>query len=388
MAQQIAVNDVLLRARDYCGNYSYGQANQNQQLRAVDSAVNYLKNLIGLPNDEAKYQFYFAADNAYYNLPSDFQEYLSLYYDEAALNTINRAWQYRPYQEVLPRLGGYPGINTVSSTTINGPHQLLLWGTNVTGSQLVESFDINIWTPTGDASNNHIDSTVFYQGTASNNFTITYATGTATLTSPNISMSFEQLFQDNGNLNLYAYFASTDVISVAIKLLTDTGDYWTITQTTQANSSAWALNQWNKITFPTSAAVQTGAPNANNITKIQIVFMVPSNFGTVLNMRVDDLYVTYPDLLDLIYVSNYKATNAAGTKIVEIGALTDVLNYDWDFIEPIALQTALYLFPQLRADPQWFQIYQSIMNSTLKTWARRWPKRRDQNNFRRTQLLR
>lgn len=385
----MTVQDVILRIGDITGNYSVGQSTNDQKIRAVDYAVNYLKNTIGLPQDTQKYQFYFAGDNNYYDVPSDFQEFQGLFYDIQGNNTTGRAWNYRPDVEVFKRIGDYPGQNTVSLTYTNKPTgQLLLWGENITPIQTLETFDVNLWTASGDASAAATDTTVFYEGNASERFTLGYSTGTGTLTSPAMSLSLQQLFQKFGNLNLYAYFPSTAVTSVALKLLTDTGNYWTITQTAQASGAPWTLNQWNKLTFPTSSAVQTGTPSASNITQIQIVFTIPNTFGTVQNFRVDDLYMVFPDLLDLIYLSNYKGTSQTGSKISILSNLSDTLNYAQDFIEPISVIAAEYIFPQLRADLNWMQFFGGKNQKILSAWARRFPKRRTQNDFTRTTIQR
>jgi hypothetical protein len=384
----MTVNDVVLRLGDHLGNYSVGQVSTDQKIRAVDSAVNYMKNMIGLPNDEKKYSFYYTADVSYYNTPSDFQEALTLYYDNQNENVIGNQWNYRPYQEILPMIGSWPNQNTWGHTTINGKHQLLLWGTNIIQSQLIESFDVNVWATSGDASGNHIDTTVYQQGGGSNAFNITYSTGKAILTSPAISVDVSTLFKEFGNLNLYVDFASTNVTSVQLILTSTTGNYYTLTATTASGGAAFLANNWNQLVFPTSAAVATGNPLASSISSVQIVFNIPSNFGSVTNMRVDNFYMSFPDLLDFIYLSNAKGVDANGNSKSVLTALSDVLSYDWDFIEPISLQAALYSWPQLRGDPNFMQIYQQTQNATLKTWGRRYPKKRLANDFMRTQLRR
>ncbi len=68
--------------------------------------------------------------------------------------------------------------------------------------------------------------------------------------------------------------------------------------------------------------------------------------------------------------------------------MDDVINLDEDFIEPIGLKAAMYLWPQLRGDLEFMQVYRAECMDVMKAWARNWPKSRLENNFSRTQLRR
>ncbi len=388
------VNDVILRASDYVANYSTGQSTTPQKIRAVDASVNYIKRLLGFPQDERKASFLYTSDNFYYNLSTiapDYQEPIGLYYDDPRKNNPKegRAWEYRPYTELLPQTGNWPNLNNQWSTTpINGSWQLLLLGSNQLSGQMLETFDQNVWSASGDASNAHTDVNIKYQGVASEAFNITYSTGQAILTSNSVNWDFITVIQNQAFFNAYAYFPSTNVTSVEFRFQSSAGNYYSMVSTTKSDGTAWTLNQWNKITWSTSGATIVGSPNIQNINELQIIFNIPVGFGTVPNFRIDDLYYIYPDLMDFIYSSNIKGTNSAGSPISTYTSITDIITYDDDFIEPISLYTALYIQPQLRANPQWYQMYQQNFMQFIKTYARSWPKKRLSNNYSRAKLQR
>lgn len=384
-----SVQQVVDRVGDYVGNYSTGQSTTAQKIRGVDFSVNYLKNMLGFPQDETKYEFLYFSSNFFYSAPTDYQEALGLYYDIAGNNFPQEGarWDYRPYQELLVKQGQWPGVpNAWSMTNINGSNQMMLLGTNRMPGQLIESFDNNVWTASGDASAAATDHNVYIQGSGSESFTLTYGTGTATLTSNVVYWNFYPLILNLGYFGLEVYFPSTNVTNVKVIFQSSPGNSYTMTATTNSDGDAWQLNAWNKLYFPTSGATITGSPVLTNINQIKIQFTIPSNFGSVPLFRVDDLYTVFPDTMDLIYTTNSKGTNAAGATISILTALTDTIKYDYDFIEPIALQSAMYIMPQLRTDPAFMQMYNQQFVQMVKLWARRWPKKRTASNFFRTRL--
>lgn len=386
----ITVNDVILRAQDHLANYSTGQVNTDMKIRGVDAAINYLKNVISFPFDTKKYRFYYSADNFYYNCPSDFQEAQGLYYDDATKNFPQQGmkWDYRPDEEILVKTGQFPTVgNYWSHTTVNGTHQILMLGQNQQNGQVLETFNTVLWTPSGDANTATTDTTTYYLGTASEKFNITYSTGVATLTSPTVYWNFTSLVQYQGNINLYLYMPSTSVTSVTFNFQSSSGNSYSMTATAQADGTAWQLNQWNKLTFPISSATITGTPVLTNINQLSISINVPNTFGSVAGFRVDNLYTVYPDYMDLIYMSNTKATDGiTGASKSIITATTDILPYDNDWIEPIALYTALYAMPQLNSDLNFMSMYRANFTDILKVWSRRSPRRRTENNRPRTRM--
>lgn len=385
------VQDVLNRTGDWVSNYSTGQVTQAAKIRAVDYSVNHLKRLLGFPQDEVKSTFLYTSDNLYYPCPSDFQEVIGLFYDSQKANfpMFGRAWQYRPYQEILRMTGQYPGTaNWFSHTTINGSHQIIMLGTNQMGGQLIESFDSNVYTASGDANSATNDTNFKYQGSASEKFTLTYSTGTATLTSPTVFWDFTSTVNNSGFFNLYVYFPSTNVTNVKFQFGSSPTNYYTQTVTQNANGQSWQLNTWNKLTFATSSAVPTGTPVLTNINFFKIIFTIPSNFGTVAGFHVDDLYTTIPDLMDLVYYSTNKGTNLAGSTISQFTAITDSMSYDYDFIEPLAMDAALYLQPSLRSDFNFMQLYKQNYMEFVRLYSRTHPKIRTQNDRTRTRLSR
>lgn len=386
----IAVSDVLLRVGDHVGNYSTGQADVAQKIRAVDSAVNYLKRKIGFPGDERKYSLLFGSDVMYYDLPVDFQESITLNYQNSSYNVPANYWDYRPYQEILARTGMF-GHNTWGHITAHaGRHQLLLSGQNINQGTTIETFDMNVWTPSGDASAATLDTVVKVQGSASQRFTITHATGTATLTSPTLALDLRDFVEQRGAFRCYFFLPTvTDLTNLKIRYQSSTGNYYEATATNQADGTNFEANEFNLVSFSTVGAVATGTPDLSSINEIQLIWTTGAGFGTQASCRVDWLYTIIPDELDLIYYSKYKGTDASGaTQKVTLTSESDIITLDEDFIEPISLKAALYLAPQLLRDATFQQLYQAEFTDVIRTWARSWPRKRIENNYLRTVLRR
>lgn len=386
----IQVQDVILQMGDRVGNASVGQATTEQKIRAIDSAVNYLRRRIGLPTYERKFEFQFASDVPYNDCPDDFQESLALVYDDANNNTPANFWDYRPYRELLTKTGVWPASNKWAHLTANtGSHQLLLLGNNIKQGSTIETFDNTLWTASGDASGIALDTITKVQGSASQKFTITHNTGVSTLTSPAVGFDFRALHENRGVFRYYPFIpTTTGLTNLQIRYQSSTGNYYTITATTTANGEAFSANEFNFVSFPTASAVATGSPNLASINQIQIIWNTAVGFGTQASCRVDWLYTIVPDDMNLIYLTKYKGQNSTGTEITTLTAVDDEINLDDDYIEPIAIKAAMYLWPQLQGDLNFMQMYQSEFMDVMRAWARQWPKSRLENNFSRTQLRR
>lgn len=382
----ILVNDIILRARDHCGNYSTEQSTEAQFIRAVDSSVNKVFQRLGFP--QGKQTIYFSEDVVFYDLDAIFREYINLVYTDSDLNIAANYWEYQAYNQLAKKSGSTIN-NRCSITTINNSNkQLALRGTNIQQGATLESFDTTLWTASGDVSGIALDTNIKVQGAASQRFTFTQNTLEAVVGRDDYQFDFTSLHNNYGALRCYHFMSSVDFDDITLRYGTDSSNYYEITITANADGSAWELNDWNLLGFDTRNKVITGSPDESDITFIEFVFDMEVGFGTVQNYRIDWLYTVYPDELDLLFYTNVKGETSTGTAITTITATTDYVDAEDDWIELFAMESALYVFPQLRGDKEYMMLYSQNKNDMIKLWARQNPRIRNQNNYQDTRLRR
>ena len=374
----INVQDVVTRIEDWAGSYSVGQSTLEQKVRAVDFATNILFQRLGY--NQGIYTFKYFQDTVFYDLPSTFKEYIALSYHDVNDNTPVNTWAYRPYQEIS-RITGSGFGNFAGITSANtGSKQLAMIGTNLTQGATLDSFDDTLWTASEDASAIAFDYNIKVQGSASQKFTITQSLSEAII-SRIVDYDFTNLHTMGGALKIYTFLPSVDLLYIKIKYGTDSSNYYTINVTENADGSAWTVNDWNLLGFMTDDKVTIGSPDETNITFVQVIYALDAGFGTVTSFRLDWLYTSFPDELDLLHYTTIKGTDSTGANITKVTDTTDNINLDDDFIEPLALKATLYVFPQLRGDVNFMQLYQSDYTDMLKLFGRSRPRIRNQNDY-------
>lgn len=381
----VTLQNVLNYTNDEIGNYTTGNVNNDVKIRAINRAIEWVKRNLGLPTDEKIQTFWFSADQIFYDLNSDFDESLQLLYNDRNLNTPGSRWEYRTYPEIFERTGS-ARQNLFSITNVNGTKQLVVHGYNRFGSQTILTLDSDDnWTADDDASNIAVDTNQKYEGTGSLSFDITNATGVASIYNDNVNFDLESLFERHGYIKLWAYMTDNDIDDIAVKLFTDASNYYTITATEADDGTAFAENEWQKIGFAADDAVATGSPDPSQITKIQIEFDLGSGFTSAADFRVDQVFTAYPDKMDFIYYSSIKGTDSTGTtNKTTLTDVTDILSISGqyeDLAEPIAQRAAVLLWPQLKGDKEQYLILKNELKENMKSFARRWPRKRTQNNY-------
>lgn len=391
------VQDVLNRVGDWLSNYNVGTVTTDSKIRAVDHAVNYLKRMLGFPQDEVKTTFYYLSNNFFYALPTDFQDPIGLFYDSNFKNIprYGPKWEYRPYQELMGRTGNYPATtNQWSITTVNGSNQVMLLGTNVNPGGTLDTLSaVNSWTATGGASAlaqdvNNFPSNFGLTGSSLKFTAASHAShATSGIQNLTVNYSINNLISDDGHVEFYTMMSSNLVTSITLVLTTSTGNNFSFTETADYNGNAFETSTWQKISFAGTDAVITGSPSSLNIKNVSITYNLASGY-TGGTFWVNDLYYVFPDLMDLYYYSTKKGTDINGATIYQYTAVTDNIPYDFDFIEPIALRAAYYLNPSLRQDPAWAQMYSSEFTNFVKLYSRSHKKIRTRNDATRHRLSR
>ena len=177
-----------------------------------------------------------------------------------------------------------------------------------------------------------------------------------------------------------------NITSVAIKLQSSVGNYYTITTTTADDGTAFVQNEFQKIGFHTEDAVATGTPDLTAITKVTIEFALGASFTSAADFLIDQLFTAFPEQMDLVMLTNIKGTDSTGvTDKALLTSAGDIAlfsgDYD-DYIDLVAQRSALNLWPQLRGDKEQYILMKQDFAENLKGFARRWPRKRKQGVFR------
>lgn len=388
IVSMLDVSDVILQINDHCGNYTTNPNNPGQQVRAVNSAVNKVFQKLGGPQD--KFTFYYYSDTMFYDVPVNYKEFIGISYVNPDNNIAQNLWSYRSYIDITKQTG-QGAAQLVSNTTVNsGALQLVMSGVNLFTGATIDSFDDVLWTADDDASDIEFDYNVKVQGTASQKFTITDSLGEAVVFRDDLNLSVLDLHQRVGAWRVYSFLPSVELLSIKMRYETDPTNYYEISIDKAANGADFVIDEWNLLGFSTLDKTVVGDPDENNITKISFIYELGPDFpASVENFRLDWLYTSFPDQIEVVFYSKYKGENLGGDPITTISASTDKIDVpDDDWVELISLYGALYIFPQLRGDKDFMAMYKSETAEMIKLWGRQHPRFRNANEYQQTRLRR
>lgn len=402
-----SLQPIFQMTQDYTSNYTTGNIDTSQRLRAINRAIEDIHRVLGLTCDEAIFNFQYTQDNMFTNLPIDYDEPILLYYVNNNYNQGGQSgWQWNQYTRLLQGMGvgsglgwgnGYPlsayGQKWFSSTNINGSKQLIQIGSNILQGAILNPYNSTaLTTTTGDATTLAVDNNVYVNGGGSLSFTInpTLAHGYGGILTTGFGfMSVQQALQQNGIYKVYSWLPTTAISSVELILTSSTGNYYTFSATTNDDGTPFVnstLNSiWNRTQFQWGLVSITGSPNSQQITSYEIRYVEGAGFGSspIPYFRIDDFYLCYPDNMNLVYYSQYKGTAADGvTKKIILDTLTDLPNFMQfypDFINMVALRAAYILMPQLSGDENFMKMYNDDYQLQLKDWGKVYPRKRSVN---------
>lgn len=395
-----SLTPVYNQTNDYISNYTVGNVDLNQRLRAINRAIEDIHRVLGLTCDETIFNFLYVQDNMFTDLPTDFDEPILLYYVNNNFNLGGQSgWQWDKYTRLLQTSGvgsglgwgyGYPlgayGQKLFSSTNINGLKQLIQIGSNILNGGIINPYNsTNLTTGTGDTTNLAVDNNVYVNGGGSLSFTIdpTLGNGYAGILTTGFGfMSVQQALQQNGVYKVYSYLQSIDIASINLILTSSPGNYYTFSATVQDNSLPFELQSWFKTQYEWNLVSITGSPNSQEITSYEYQYVEGAGFGSVAipYFRINDFYLVYPDNMNLVYYSQYKGTSADGTqqKIIldELSDLPNFMQFYPDFLNMVALRAAYILMPQLSGDKDFMKMYKDDYIEQLKDWGKVYPRKR------------
>lgn len=397
---QITFQDLLNQIDDLGQNYTVSNIDLGNKKRAANRGFEHVQRRLGLPSDKRVHSFWFYQDQLFYDAPAAFNELIQLVYNstEAGVvvnnNDFARRWFPVNDIEILRNSGTIPVKNLVAPTSVNGKNQMILKGRNTKSSVLINPFNSLVGLSFSPSiSNAEVDSNVYRENGASVKFDVDGSESTSSITI-NGSWDVRQFINGNGAYRWYVDFpigVDTGIFSsVGVELHSANG-YYSMVTTKQYDGSDWNEGTWSKLSFALQSAIASGSPDASNITSIVLKFNHAGGFSPVQNMRVNTFFLVQPDLMEMIYYSAIKGTDSTGTVdriILEDGS--DILSFGSiapDLIMPIALKAALILWPQLRGDSTFWQMYSSEYTDTMKTLGRTYPRQRT-NKALSTELIR
>lgn len=276
--------------------------------RYANESLRRLRRKFDIPSAEVISQISLMTGVYFYALPyTGFKDYIAL------------RDNYRPVDDIFMRnvsedvfWSDFQSGNTKSESR-NGTSRRLLFnfvnpGTSrMNVNALTGPTDDGTWAGTGDAGTLAKDYLFWREGSSSLSFTIIPSTGTATLT--NSTMAQKNLsgiaFSGNAMFTIWVYLpSSTNVTSFSLKFGSDASNYYTISTTTQIDSSALTTG-WNQLGFDWLNATTTGTPTTSAIDYVQFNMVFPTSIGTQTGVRVNNLMAVQRRLLNLHSTTDY-----------------------------------------------------------------------------------
>ena len=375
-----SLNDLLLALDDLTGEYQTGTATTPIKIRHINKAIEWVKRKVGLPTDEIKQTINWSQDQIFYDLNSDVDEPLYMYWKKQSPNTHERYWSnVGNYDEILKRQGDSVKRFSFAETHINGSKQIAISGYNLTPPSTLDSMDeVGTWVVGGDASSLSLDVYTKYSGVGSLSFDITNSSGVASIVDTSVSLNIDQLIKSNGMIKFWQYITSSNIDDVTLYLYTDDSNYWTITEDNLDDGTDFVANSWTKVGFSMGNRVATGSPDATDINKIRIEYDLGAGFTTATDFRVDDIFFSYPDELELVYKTAIKGTDSTGTtNKTTLTDTTDIANLGHDDLaELVAHKAALRIWPTLKGDKEFWAAYRQLEKELVGDFARRYPRKR------------
>lgn len=371
---------------DYLANYTTGNIDVPARIRAINRAIEYVDRRMGLPSSEKIFPFVYVQGNMFTNLPEDFNEPITLVYQKPQDNIPCNNWEWQQYPYILQNNEFRYGQKSFGTTNINGPKQLIQLGRNLRQGAVINPFNsLNLVTLSGDAIDGAVDNNQFVFGGGSVSFTIdpTLGHGKASVGVSGFGiMDFSQYHLNQAVFQVQSYLPSTNISSIDLVFGSSPTDYYTFTATAQPSSAAFSLDNWNPTQYIFQNPTMTGSPNDQQINFYRFDYYENGSFGStpIPYFRINDFNVFFPDDMNLVYYSQYKGTDSAGTsQKIMLTAASDKPYYMQNFpdlLNPVALRAAYILAPQMARDKDFWAMYKTDCEEQLKMYGKIYPRKR------------
>jgi hypothetical protein len=217
------------------------------------------------------------------------------------------------------------------------------------------------------------------EGSGSLRFDIVPSAGTASVSFP-FNQNVQQWFVSSGEIKLSVWLASANISAVNLYLMTDSGNYYSISATTLDDGTPFAAGAWYSVRFLLSLASIVGSPNSQQINTIKVEIVEGAGFTTTDDFRIDNMRTIFPDYLDLIYLTSTKGTDKTGvtpkTFLDQIDDIPAFANFVPDVLEAVALHATVYLVPSIMSNAEFRTMYKNDSEEIMKIYGRSWPRKR------------
>jgi hypothetical protein len=389
-----SLNAVYQQTNDYISNYTDGNIDEGNRLRAINRAIEDLHRCLGLTCDETEMSFLYSQTNPYTSLPEDFDEPILLYYQNSNYNRGSQAgWKWAKYTEILLNNSGYflgnpqgiYGQKTFSTTNVKGGKKLLQLGLNMLPGSIVNAFNtINLVSGTGDATELAVDTNFYANGGASVSFTIdpTLGNGYAGILVSGFGiMNVQTALRALGIYQVLSWLQTTEISNIQLVMYSENGSF-TFNATTKPDGTAFTTDSFIPTQYPWKDVVISGNPDSQAITSYEFKYYEGASFGSsaIPYFRINDFSLSFPDVMNLVYYSQYKGTSADGlTKKIILDNLSDLPNfmqYYPDFLNMVALRAAYILIPQTSMSKEFMTTYRRDYLEQMRDYGRIYPRKR------------
>jgi len=385
----MTLSDILQQLNDFAVLFNLGDLNEERQKRAINRAIEYYQRRLGLPCNEFTYQIVYYAGNYFYSLPQDFNEIIAVEYTNKDRNSEDNSFKYVPDDELMKTLGDrvYFTYNAFSVVRRDGTQKAIVVAKDsYVASGLLESFDtfvnatkltqiLNASTGISAILGDN-DKTRKTEGNASAWLKITASADNPTLVIPLSDIIISPISNNEEFFSVDIYLPDVSKITnIELSFKEGTTTYTISAQSLNADYSQ-RENGWNTIKFKKRNIDSFDLSNLTEV-KLKIYFNILS--GQTYQLWLDNFRNHIPDLIDIIYYSNYKGKDSSGNFLLNLQNDTDVPLFDSiapDLILPIALRAAFYLAPQLKTNVEFTTLFFQEAENVIRNLGRAYPRKR------------
>ena len=353
-------------------------------ISAINTSIDFVSAHLGLPGHEKQYAFDYFEDQQFIPAPSDFEEAISLRYDEDRLNRFNR-FQFNPPELLYERLGAVgAGTSLWGYEFSNDVAKLIVLARNSTAKIVIDTFDDSVdeWTESNDADNLENDEVTYKEGAGSLRFdvdTTLSANNKATITRIFTNGFDLSTMNDQGSFIVDVYIPNiTNLSSVSLSWGLDASNYLIQTVTAQSDGSDFVVG-WNKLAFAWYDSTEVGTTNETDNPWFQFDFSYTAAYASSTGFRVDYLFIQKPDKMIASYYTNYRGVSSTGTDLSVFTASTDLLlfgDHSPALRQLVATHAAVVINPQILVEnASVSRLYSDFFN----LYSRKYPKKRTNN---------
>lgn len=327
----------------YLGKFSGDTTEeQNQKIKALDSAKNILLHQLGLPYSERIYTFSFFENQEIYPLPFDFIAPISLHYDESQFPVYkNLNEQVEFIYEYPEKIISKPKISDVVYWSIDlfSPTQTSNWRESIRIKAIPRNRsiiindceDLNGWSVSNDATELSVDNLRYKTSGSSLKFKIDKALSSnqmATITYNSSSLFDFSTYILTGVFSFDLFIPYIQGISnIIFKWGQNSSNFYFYINNKNADATLYN-NDWNKFLVYWQFANTVGSPTPNNVSFFEIeINYNESNFISPQYFNLDSIYLLNPDVFSLRYYSSYVVEASSGQLKSSFSDTTDTALY-------------------------------------------------------------